>query len=320
VDSAGNALWTVDGVSLCPTTAVFPRIVQDGNGGAIVAWTDKPFPQVAIISVQRVNAAGAIQWTANGVPVSAPGGSPLFDIGLDGAGGAIIAWTDVYRGDAVYAQRVSGSGQTLWTAGGVLIGKGGSPKVVSDGAGGAIIAWGDARCGTSWIHAQRVTASGEIVPTLLQHFSVVPSADCIRVEWRVAEIDTSARFVVMRATGRARDYVTLANAVIEQDGPVFVARDRSCLPGSSYRYRVDTESAGLPRRTLFESEPVSLPRLPAALYQNHPNPFNPRTVIGFYVPVTQEITLDIYDVSGRRVARLADGMTEAGYHEAQWDG
>jgi len=56
------------------------------------------------------------------------------------------------------------------------------------------------------------------------------------------------------------------------------------------------------------------------LYQNHPNPFNPLTTIRFYLPDAREITLDVYNVSGERVARLVEGKRTQGYHEVKWDG
>jgi flagellar hook assembly protein FlgD len=63
-----------------------------------------------------------------------------------------------------------------------------------------------------------------------------------------------------------------------------------------------------------------MPPFPVTLYQNHPNPFNPQTVIRFYLPEAQEIFLDVYDVAGERVARLAEGKREKGFHEERWDG
>jgi hypothetical protein len=64
------------------------------------------------------------------------------------------------------------------------------------------------------------------------------------------------------------------------------------------------------------------PDLPPAfaLYQNHPNPFNPSTMIRFDLPRDTHVTLDIYSVSGELVATLADGMMEAGHWELVWTG
>jgi len=66
--------------------------------------------------------------------------------------------------------------------------------------------------------------------------------------------------------------------------------------------------------------PLPDPASTLALFQNHPNPFNPQTVIRFYLPVAQEISLDIYNVAGQWVARLTEGKKPFGQHEVTWDG
>ncbi len=57
-----------------------------------------------------------------------------------------------------------------------------------------------------------------------------------------------------------------------------------------------------------------------ALFQNVPNPFSPATRIVYSIPSPAHVTLDIYDVSGRRVARLVDDEQTAGEHRVAWDG
>jgi DNA-binding beta-propeller fold protein YncE len=56
------------------------------------------------------------------------------------------------------------------------------------------------------------------------------------------------------------------------------------------------------------------------LDQNYPNPFNPSTTIRFYVPATSNVTLAVYDILGREVARLVDGVMQAGTHSIQMNG
>jgi hypothetical protein len=57
-----------------------------------------------------------------------------------------------------------------------------------------------------------------------------------------------------------------------------------------------------------------------SLAQNFPNPFNPSTRIQFALPAKGHVSLKIYDVAGRLVKTLQDGVMDAGSHELTWDG
>jgi hypothetical protein len=63
----------------------------------------------------------------------------------------------------------------------------------------------------------------------------------------------------------------------------------------------------------------ALPRA-TALAQNFPNPFNPSTAILFDLAGPGRVTIEVFDVSGRLVARLLDGRREAGRHRVEWRG
>ena len=66
-----------------------------------------------------------------------------------------------------------------------------------------------------------------------------------------------------------------------------------------------------------EVEPVPLVN---SLHQNHPNPFNPNTTISFNLRERGHASLAVYDVAGRLVRVLIDGVKEAGPHDVNWDG
>ncbi|GEM_PF-2404071 len=51
-----------------------------------------------------------------------------------------------------------------------------------------------------------------------------------------------------------------------------------------------------------------------------PNPFRGHTVIKFALPAKERVTLDIYDINGRRITRLLNGKLNAGWHTVSWNG
>ena len=52
---------------------------------------------------------------------------------------------------------------------------------------------------------------------------------------------------------------------------------------------------------------------------NYPNPFNPVTVIPFTLPMQADVLIEVFDISGRRVARITDRQYEAGHHQVSFD-
>ncbi|MFH2035444.1 MAG: T9SS type A sorting domain-containing protein, partial [Candidatus Zixiibacteriota bacterium] len=62
--------------------------------------------------------------------------------------------------------------------------------------------------------------------------------------------------------------------------------------------------------------------LPRGYYlsQNHPNPFNPMTAIEFTISVSSNVKLEIFNVSGQKIATLVDRFFEAGTYSLDWNG
>jgi len=179
VDSEGKVLWQEGGVEICAVQGEQenPRIVSDGNGGAIIAWLSE-----LQLYTQRVDADGNIpdSWPANGVNIgksSSPLGVEKYPVIVsDGSGGAIIIrydWRLVPKPHQepityyeIHAYRIDADGILQWTENICTFPE--EPQkyaaAVSDGAGGAIITWQHEleRGDVIDIYAQRVDADGEI--------------------------------------------------------------------------------------------------------------------------------------------------------------
>ncbi|HMQ70466.1 MAG TPA: T9SS type A sorting domain-containing protein, partial [Ignavibacteria bacterium] len=56
-----------------------------------------------------------------------------------------------------------------------------------------------------------------------------------------------------------------------------------------------------------------------SLSQNYPNPFNPSTTINFDLPNDGNVSLKLYDMSGKEVATLVNGVRAAGYYSVNFN-
>ena len=72
--------------------------------------------------------------------------------------------------------------------------------------------------------------------------------------------------------------------------------------------------------TLTDAGGGPAPEARIRLGQNYPNPFNPTTTIPFVLPRESRVNLSIYDVQGRPVRTVGDGIFPEGLQEIVWDG
>ncbi len=93
------------------------------------------------------------------------------------------------------------------------------------------------------------------------------------------------------------------------------------VPGTALLVELDRHGWVLKGATGGLTDAPALPP-PAALRlgPNHPNPFNPATLIPFELPRAGRARLTVHDAAGRLVRQLIDAELPAGQHTARWDG
>ncbi len=135
-----------------------------------------------------------------------------------------------------------------------------------------------------------------------------------------------AVFTVDLATGsvtKSSNYHTISHYQLRSAPAVLLEDGRIFVNGGSVSNNFDAVS-----HTLFITPPepalpstVQTSELPQKVYlrQNYPNPFNPSTIIGFELAEAGGVLLEVYDMTGRRVAVLFDGYKSPGHYSLQFD-
>lgn len=117
------------------------------------------------------------------------------------------------------------------------------------------------------------------------------------------------QYLEVRGVGEAE-----GSAAGKQSGSsILVSKIKIVDAEGSGEYELEVE----PGPTAVEDE--ELPET-FELFQNYPNPFNPVTTIRFTLPVSADVILTVYDVTGREVQRLVSNTMTAGTYEVQWNG
>ena len=92
--------------------------------------------------------------------------------------------------------------------------------------------------------------------------------------------------------------------------------------GANREYTVtDDGDQVIPTFLYGDIDEVAIDGVPAtfALEQNYPNPFNPATTVKFQIPNTEMVSINVYDISGRKVAEVMNTQLEAGYYSVNFN-
>jgi predicted outer membrane repeat protein len=139
----------------------------------------------------------------------------------------------------------------------------------------------------------------------------------VTLRWAVGHTDGIAGFNIYRSTKKNDDFRLINASIVPVDnGNEFV--DADARPGKKYWYRIGAVDGE--REWFSPAVSVTVPAASVELRQNHPNPFNPSTVISFVVPVKMHVVLSVYDPGGRRVTTLVDAVLDVDTYKYVWDG
>jgi hypothetical protein len=156
----------------------------------------------------------------------------------------------------------------------------------------------------------------------LGSFTATARGDRVAVAWKVSREVNHAGYNLYRRedVGAGADYVKLNKALVVGRSP-YNYDDGGVKAGTAYKYLLEAvDLSGQKER--FGPVAVEMPagaKRAFALAQSYPNPARTRATIKFTLPAATTAELEVYDLSGRRVATLFAGAAEAGEREVVWE-
>jgi hypothetical protein len=180
----------------------------------------------------------------------------------------------------------------------------------------------DNRYGAGRIDAyQAYLLALSMIPVELSSFTASANENSVTLNWSTATETNNSGFSVERKTPlderwKEVGFVPGFGTTTERMNYSFADEN---LNMGSYSYRL--KQIDFDGKTEYSDAIIVEVASPEkfVLLQNYPNPFNPSTTIGFSLPQASNVTVEIYNVVGERVASLVNKTLEAGYHNLNFD-
>jgi hypothetical protein len=306
-DSRGNQLWGETGALISSAGGIalymFPDITADGYGGAYSYWYDTR-NMIHHVYVQHVLSDGTIAWTANGVQTCLTDTQRQMEPTLTALPftGDIMLFYKFTDPDQNYnglqGQKIRGDGQRQWTDIGIELAPLANLTIWDIQAfayeNGAIVTYFETPVGdvvNSYVKAMRVDEEGN----QMWETSPVFMSDHLG-----EKLHLDAR---MNCHGQMID----------------VWEDKRNDPNADiYLQNVNPDGTLGEYITGIEGNDQSLPAV-FNLLPAYPNPFNASTLINYSLSQASDVTIEIYDLLGRKLETLQSAYQSAGNYQVRWN-
>jgi len=306
-DSLGTALWGDYGTPISTAGGIavymFPSIIADGSGGAYSYWYDTR-NMIHHVYVQHVLSDGTIAWTANGVQTCLDDAQLQMEPALatlPSTGDVLVfyKYTDAGQNyNGLQGQKINAAGQRQWTDNGIVLAPLADLTIWNIKAFGyeddAIVSCFETPVGdvvNSYVKARRVDGDGNEV------WETSPVIMCTYLGEKL-HLDAS-----MNCHGQVID--------VWED-------KRNDSNADIYLQNVNPDGSLGEYITGIENNepylPVGFKLLPA-----YPNPFNASTKIQYNLNQASDVTIEIYDLLGRKIETLNDNYQQAGRNQIIWN-
>ncbi|MEO6694675.1 MAG: T9SS type A sorting domain-containing protein, partial [Ignavibacteria bacterium] len=155
----------------------------------------------------------------------------------------------------------------------------------------------------------------------LANFSSTVNRNNVSLSWSTASELNNSGFDIERKSATAAEWTKIGN--VAGSGTTSEARSYSFnerAATGNYNYRLkQIDFNGNHAYYALENEVIVGVPSAYALSQNYPNPFNPTTKIDYDLPYDGNVSITLYDLTGREVSKLVNEAKTAGYYTLQFN-
>ncbi len=327
-DSLGDTLWTRTYGAAYDEEARSVEMTPDG-GYILAGWSNR-IPGGEDIYVIKTDSLGNVQWSQTYGDDRAQRG---WSITNRSDGGYIAAgWSNIdFEASQIDVLKLNSNGDTVWTR---LMGSPGDNeegRCIIETDGGYVVACNsvDIR-GNYWAALIKLNTGGDLVWTnLIAGQSMTNSVIVTRAGSLVATgygrnpAYYYAFMVKVNASGRQRWLKTFQNtnydyylrSVVQayDGGYVFTGH----IGDRAFPYLWLVKLRGDETQDVEDQDNVNPSYI--SLSPAYPNPFNAQTTIRYSLPKSSNVSIDIFDITGRKIETLLSSHQPAGEHSSVWN-
>ena len=169
---------------------------------------------------------------------------------------------------------------------------------------------------------QDATVEGNTaLPVELASFTATTNRNAVSLNWSTATETNNAGFDVERKAATATEWTKVGN--VAGNGTTSEVRnytftDRANTGTYNYRLKQLDVNGNFEYFNLSNEIEVGVPNS-FDMSQNYPNPFNPSTKINYDLPVDGNVSIVLYDLTGRQVASIVNEVKTAGYYTVSFN-
>jgi photosystem II stability/assembly factor-like uncharacterized protein len=161
-----------------------------------------------------------------------------------------------------------------------------------------------------------------LLPVELSSFTSQINGSNVKLEWSTVNEQNNSGFEIQRTNANENNWKKIS--FIQGNGTTnesknYSYEDRNISSGKyQYRLKQIDFNGNYEYHALANEVEIGAPKK-FALSQNYPNPFNPYTKINYELPITNYVSIKIYDVNGKEVAQLINQNQKAGYYTVEFN-